>query len=59
MKTVAEAKALMNDRFPMMVKYFLEDIQMYLEENEKAAKKCRAGNFFRSYHKVFCKTTWC
>jgi hypothetical protein len=34
MKTVAEAKALMNDRFPMMVKYFLEDIQIYLEEIE-------------------------
>jgi HPt (histidine-containing phosphotransfer) domain-containing protein len=38
MKTIAEAKALMNDRFPMMVKYFLEDIQMYLEEIEKAVQ---------------------
>jgi HPt (histidine-containing phosphotransfer) domain-containing protein len=38
MKIVAEAKALMNDRFPMMVKYFLEDIQMYLEEIEKAVQ---------------------
>jgi HPt (histidine-containing phosphotransfer) domain-containing protein len=38
MKTIAEAKALMNDRFPMMVKYFLEDMQIYLEEIEKGVQ---------------------
>jgi len=38
MKTVSEAKVLMNDRFPMMVKYFLEDTQMYLEEIEKGVQ---------------------
>lgn len=39
MNTVAEAKALMNDRFPMMVKYFLEDTQMYLEEIERGVQE--------------------
>ncbi len=39
MNTVAEAKSLMNDRFPMMVKYFLEDTQMYLEEIEAGVQK--------------------
>ena len=35
MSIVEEARELMSDRFPMMVKYFLEDTQMYLEEIEK------------------------
>ena len=39
MKIVQEAKLLMNDRFPMMVKYFLEDTQMYLEEIAKAVQE--------------------
>ncbi len=39
MHTVAEAKSLMNDRFPMMVKYFLEDTQMYLKEIEKGVRE--------------------
>lgn len=32
---VEEAKELMGDRFPTMVKYFLEDTEMYLSEIEK------------------------
>ena len=39
MNTIVEAKSLMNDRFPMMVKYFLEDTQMYLEEIEKGVQQ--------------------
>jgi HPt (histidine-containing phosphotransfer) domain-containing protein len=39
MKIVQEAKSLMKDRFPTMVKYFLEDTQMYLEEIAKAVKE--------------------
>ena len=60
MKTIAEAKALMNDRFPMMVKYFLEDMQIYLEEIEKGVqtKICRDGYFSSAYDKIFCQTTW-
>jgi HPt (histidine-containing phosphotransfer) domain-containing protein len=39
MQIVQEARGLMNDRFPTMVKYFLEDTQMYLEEIAKAVKE--------------------
>ena len=39
---VEEARELMSDRFPMMVKYFLEDTQMYLEEIEKGVKENNA-----------------
>lgn len=42
MSIVEEAKELMSDRFPMMVKYFLEDTQMYLEEIEKGVKENNA-----------------
>ena len=42
MSIVEEARELMSDRFPMMVKYFLEDTQMYLEEIEKGVKKNNA-----------------
>ncbi len=38
LKIVEEAKSLMNDRFPMMVKYFIEDTEMYMEEIERAIK---------------------
>ena len=33
---VEEAKDLMNDRFPTMVKYFIEDTEMYMSEIERA-----------------------
>jgi HPt (histidine-containing phosphotransfer) domain-containing protein len=42
MSIVEEAKELMSDRFPMMVKYFLEDTQMYLEEIEKGVSESNA-----------------
>ncbi len=42
MSIVEEAKELMSDRFPMMVTYFLEDTQMYLEEIEKAVSENNA-----------------
>lgn len=32
---VEEAKELMGDRFPTMVKYFLEDTEMYVSEIER------------------------
>lgn len=42
MNIVDEARELMSDRFPMMVKYFLEDTQMYLEEIERGVKENNA-----------------
>ena len=38
-KIVKDARDLMSARFPIMVQYFLEDTQMYLEEIEKGVKK--------------------
>lgn len=32
LSVVEEAKELMNERFPTMVKYFLEDTEMYISE---------------------------
>lgn len=42
MSVVEEARELMSERFPMMVKYFLEDTQMYLEEIERGVKENNA-----------------
>jgi HPt (histidine-containing phosphotransfer) domain-containing protein len=42
MEIVAEAKELMNERFPMMVKYFLEDTAMYIEEIRRGVEEDNA-----------------
>lgn len=42
MSIVEEARELMSDRFPMMVQYFLEDTEMYVEEIEKAVRENNA-----------------
>lgn len=42
LNTVNEAKSLMQDRFQMMMKYFLEDTEMYMQEIEKGIKEQKA-----------------
>jgi len=39
MKLVEEARDLMNERFPTMVSYFLEDTEMYLAEIERGVNE--------------------
>ena len=41
-KIVEDAKDLMSERFPIMVQYFLEDTQMYLEQVEEGVKEKNA-----------------
>ncbi len=42
LNAVNEAKNLMKDRFHMMVKYFLEDTEMYMQEIEKGVRERKA-----------------
>ena len=47
-----EAKGLMKDRFPMMVKYFLEDTEMYLGEIQQAIKTNEIENAVSPAHTI-------
>lgn len=47
-----EAKDLMKDRFPMMIKYFLEDTEMYLEEIQRAIKSNEIENAVSPAHTI-------
>ena len=52
MSIVEEAKELMSDRFPMMVKYFLEDTQMYLEEIARGVSENNAEMAISPAHTI-------
>ena len=50
--TVNTAKDLMGDRFPVMIKYFLEDLQMYMEEIARGLKEQNTKVIVSSAHTI-------
>ena len=50
--TVNTTKELMGDRFPMMIKYFLEDLQMYMEEIARGFKEKNIQIVLSSSHTI-------
>ncbi len=50
--TVNTTKDLMGDRFPMMIKYFLEDLQMYMEEIARGLKEKNIQIVLSSSHTI-------
>lgn len=52
MVTFNEAKDLMGERFPMMIRYFLEDTDMYMAEIDKALKEKNTANALSPAHTI-------
>jgi len=50
--TLAEAKELMGNRFPTMVKYFIEDTNMYMDEIQAAVSSQDANKSLAPAHTI-------
>jgi len=51
-KAAREAKAIMKDKFPMMVDYFLEDVAMYINSIEEGLAEGDAEKIKVSAHTI-------
>lgn len=52
LNTVNEAKSLMQDRFQMMMKYFIEDTEMYMQEIERGVRDHNAQIVLSPAHTI-------